>query len=204
LYTFEGDFRAFKAHIAAEYNGIALTRKNLDAGSSEAATLSPLGKLPVLATAAGTLRVRLCVCRCLTDRPHLQATCLSRMPSRVTSRACVVTRNCTVLHSLRRARWMRGWTSPRTTLRSQRHCGCTLCWGMRTSTNKCMLALSRASKRPCKCWRSTCCPARSWWGTTSPWLTSSWPHPCFTPSSSCWMLISVRRSRLSLAGSSRW
>ena len=57
LYSFAGDFRALKAHIAAAYNELTLVRK--DAGSQDEsaafASKSPLGKLPVLETEAGGL-----------------------------------------------------------------------------------------------------------------------------------------------------
>ena len=70
LYTFDGDFRAFKAHIAAQYNGITITRKTVNIAAGETKTpeflaKSPLGKVPVLETESGTscACVRLCA-RC--------------------------------------------------------------------------------------------------------------------------------------------
>jgi len=45
-----GNFRAFKALIAAEYNGIEVNVADFD---ESAAALSPLGKCPVLQTANG-------------------------------------------------------------------------------------------------------------------------------------------------------
>lgn len=59
LYSFDGDYRAFKAEIAAAYNGIALTRKTVDVAAGEHqspafAAKSPLGKVPVLETESGT------------------------------------------------------------------------------------------------------------------------------------------------------
>jgi len=52
LYSFPGNFRAFKALIAAEYNGIEVTTADFDAA---AAALSPLGKAPVLQTPNGVV-----------------------------------------------------------------------------------------------------------------------------------------------------
>ncbi|GMI48568.1 hypothetical protein TrCOL_g1491 [Triparma columacea] len=52
LYTFPGNFRSFKALIAAEYNGMDITVEDFDAA---AAALSPLGKAPVLKTAGGVI-----------------------------------------------------------------------------------------------------------------------------------------------------
>ncbi|GMI40423.1 hypothetical protein TeGR_g9295 [Tetraparma gracilis] len=52
LYTFPGNFRAFKALIAAEYNGLEVETADFDAA---AAALSPLGKAPVLQTPAGVV-----------------------------------------------------------------------------------------------------------------------------------------------------
>ena len=47
-----GNFRSFKALIAAEYNGMDITVEDFDAA---AAALSPLGKAPVLKTAGGVI-----------------------------------------------------------------------------------------------------------------------------------------------------
>jgi len=52
LYTFPGNFRAFKALIAAEYNGLEVETADFDAA---AAALSPLGKAPVLQTSQGVV-----------------------------------------------------------------------------------------------------------------------------------------------------
>ncbi|GMH62720.1 hypothetical protein TL16_g07831 [Triparma laevis f. inornata] len=52
LYTFPGNFRAFKALIAAEYNGMDIS---VEDWSEEAAALSPLGKAPVLSTPSGVV-----------------------------------------------------------------------------------------------------------------------------------------------------
>ncbi|GMH57427.1 hypothetical protein TrVE_jg10876 [Triparma verrucosa] len=52
LYTFPGNFRAFKALIAAEYNGMDVA---VEDWSEEAAKLSPLGKAPVLSTPSGVV-----------------------------------------------------------------------------------------------------------------------------------------------------
>jgi hypothetical protein len=47
LFDFKGNFRGFKALIAAEYNGVTV---NFAEFSEEAKALSPLGKAPVLST----------------------------------------------------------------------------------------------------------------------------------------------------------
>ena len=47
LYTFPGNFRAFKALIAAEYNDMALKVEDF---TEEAKNMTPLGKAPVLQT----------------------------------------------------------------------------------------------------------------------------------------------------------
>jgi len=53
LHTPAGNFRAFKALIAAEYNGVTITVPEFDA--SVASTLSPTGKAPVLQTKSGVI-----------------------------------------------------------------------------------------------------------------------------------------------------
>jgi len=59
LYSFKGDFRAMKALIAAQYNGVTIERPafNLDADakSPEFLAKSPLGKVPVLETPEGSI-----------------------------------------------------------------------------------------------------------------------------------------------------
>ena len=53
LVTYPGNFRAFKALIAAEYAGVEIAVKDVDAKA--AAKLSPTGKVPVLETPQGTI-----------------------------------------------------------------------------------------------------------------------------------------------------
>ena len=56
--TFVGDFRAYKAQIAAQYNGVALNVKVVTAAETQTAAFlakSPLGKLPLLETPEGAL-----------------------------------------------------------------------------------------------------------------------------------------------------
>ena len=53
LLTYPGNFRAFKALIAAEYAGVEIAVKDVDAKA--AAKLSPTGKVPVLETPQGTI-----------------------------------------------------------------------------------------------------------------------------------------------------
>ena len=53
LYAPAGSFRAFKALIAAEYNGINVTVAEFDA--SVVKSLSPTGKAPVLQTPNGVI-----------------------------------------------------------------------------------------------------------------------------------------------------
>lgn len=80
LYSFPGDFRALKAHVAAAYNELTLVRKDLDLAKKEHeeaafAAKTPLGKLPVLETEAGACSVdpfvpcaRLHPCVCVVGR----------------------------------------------------------------------------------------------------------------------------------------
>lgn len=53
LHTPDASFRAFKALIAAEYNGISITIPKFDA--SKVSILSPTGKAPVLETPSGNI-----------------------------------------------------------------------------------------------------------------------------------------------------
>jgi len=53
LHTPAGNYRAFKALIAAEYNGVAVTVPEFDA--AVASSLSPTGKAPVLQTKSGVI-----------------------------------------------------------------------------------------------------------------------------------------------------
>lgn len=53
LHAPDGNFRAFKALIAAEYNGVTVTVPTFDA--SVASSLSPTGKAPVLQTKSGVI-----------------------------------------------------------------------------------------------------------------------------------------------------
>lgn len=59
LYTYPGNFRAFKALIAAEYQGIDLEVPDFDvdksAKSPEFLAMSPMGKVPVLETPQGPI-----------------------------------------------------------------------------------------------------------------------------------------------------
>ena len=59
LFTYAGNFRAFKALIAAEYAGIEITVPAFSLGkdnnTKEFKQMSPLGKLPVLKTPQGAL-----------------------------------------------------------------------------------------------------------------------------------------------------
>ena len=59
LFTYAGNFRAFKALIAAEYAGIEITVPAFSLGkdnnTKEFKEMSPLGKLPVLKTPQGAL-----------------------------------------------------------------------------------------------------------------------------------------------------
>jgi elongation factor 1-gamma len=59
LYTYPGNFRAFKALIAAEYNGVSVSvppfRMPADAKSAEFKDKSPMGKVPVLETDQGCI-----------------------------------------------------------------------------------------------------------------------------------------------------
>ena len=53
LYAPAGSFRAFKALIAAEYNGIDVTVAEFDAETVK--SLSPSGKAPILQTPSGVI-----------------------------------------------------------------------------------------------------------------------------------------------------
>jgi len=57
--SFAGDFRAFKAQIAAQYNGVKLTAKNIELGKDnvkpEYLAKSPAGRVPLLETADGAI-----------------------------------------------------------------------------------------------------------------------------------------------------
>lgn len=59
LYTYPGNFRAFKILIAAEYNGISIDvpefKHLVDNKTPEFLAMSPLGKVPVLKTPQGAL-----------------------------------------------------------------------------------------------------------------------------------------------------
>lgn len=59
LYTYPGNFRAFKALVAAEYQGIEVEVPEFDiektAKSPEFLAMSPLGKVPVLSTPSGPI-----------------------------------------------------------------------------------------------------------------------------------------------------
>jgi elongation factor 1-gamma len=59
LHTYPGNFRAFKALIAAEYNGVSVEvpafRMGIDNKKPEFKAVSPLGKVPVLETADGSI-----------------------------------------------------------------------------------------------------------------------------------------------------
>jgi len=67
LYTYPGNFRAFKALIAAEYQGIDIEVPDFDvdksASSAEFKAMSPMGKVPVLETAAGPIFVSNAIAR---------------------------------------------------------------------------------------------------------------------------------------------
>jgi elongation factor 1-gamma len=52
LYDFKGNFRGFKALIAAEYNGVSVTVSDF---TEESKAMSPLGKAPVLSTPQGAI-----------------------------------------------------------------------------------------------------------------------------------------------------
>ncbi len=57
LYSFAGDFRAFKALIAAQYNGVDIATPEFDLATDgkkeEFLAKSPLGKVPLLDTPKG-------------------------------------------------------------------------------------------------------------------------------------------------------
>jgi len=59
LYTYPGNFRAFKALIAAEYNNVSVDvpvfRMGADSKNAEFKAKNPLGKVPVLETAQGCI-----------------------------------------------------------------------------------------------------------------------------------------------------
>ena len=59
LYTYPGNFRAFKILIAAEYNGVAIDvpafEMMKDNQTPEFRAMSPMGKVPVLKTPQGAL-----------------------------------------------------------------------------------------------------------------------------------------------------
>mmetsp|Transcript_22239 Transcript_22239/g.77064 ORF Transcript_22239/g.77064 Transcript_22239/m.77064 type:complete len:433 (+) Transcript_22239:46-1344(+) len=59
LYTYPGNFRAFKALIAAEYQGIDIEVPDFDVDASaktpEFLAMSPMGKVPVLSTPQGAI-----------------------------------------------------------------------------------------------------------------------------------------------------
>lgn len=59
LYSYAGDFRAFKALIAAEYNGVTIERPEFVLGkhnvTPEFTAKNPLGKVPLLETAQGVV-----------------------------------------------------------------------------------------------------------------------------------------------------
>ena len=63
LVTYPGNFRAFKALIAAEYAGVEIAVKDVDAKA--AAKLSPTGKVPVLETPQGTIFESNAIARCV-------------------------------------------------------------------------------------------------------------------------------------------
>lgn len=99
LYSFPGDFRALKALIAAQVNGVAVETPEFDLatdGKSEAfLAKSPLGKVPLLETAKGACRAQRWLLtgqtpHCLGPVPA-QAASTRATPSRATSPASVVT-----------------------------------------------------------------------------------------------------------------
>jgi hypothetical protein len=58
IHSFSGDFRAYKALIAAAYNGVAIAQKDVDVAGNEHLSeaflaKNPLGKVPVLETEQG-------------------------------------------------------------------------------------------------------------------------------------------------------